>query len=148
MSQQRYAADVLKRIGMNKSKAIDTPLYVSEKLSVNDGSPLGLEAALNYRSVVGALQYLTLTRPDLSYAVNQVCQYLHAPSIVHRSAVKRILRYVQGTISLGLCFKKSSYMVVSAFSDADGAGCTDDRRSTRGFVVFLDPNLVLWSARK
>jgi len=148
MSQQRYAADVLKRTWMNKSKAIDTPLLVSEKLSVNDGSPLGLEAASNYRSVVSALQYLTLTRPDLAYAVNKVCQYLHAPSTAHWSAVKRILRYVQGTISLGLCFNKSSYMVVSAFTDADWAGCTHDRRSTGGFAMFLGPNLVSWSARK
>jgi histone deacetylase 1/2 len=148
MSQQRYAADVLKRTWMNKSKAIDTPLLVSEKLSVNDGSPLGLEAASNYRSVVSALQYLTLTRPDLAYAVNKVCQYLHAPSTAHWSAVKRILRYVQGTISLGLCFNKSSCMVVSAFTDADWAGCTHDRTSTGGFAMFLGPNLVSWSARK
>jgi len=98
--------------------------------------------------VVGALQYLTLTRPDISFAVNKVCQYLHAPTTIHWSAVKRILRYVSGTIKLGLKIKRSNSTLVSAFSDADWAGCVDDRRSTGGFAVFLGGNLISWMARK
>jgi hypothetical protein len=94
---------------------------------------------------VGASQYLTLTCPDISFAVNKVCQFLHA-------AVKKILRYVHGTLKLGLKIRKSKSMMVSAFSDADWAGCVDDRRSTGGFVVFLSSNLISnlisWSARK
>ncbi|XP_066395916.1 uncharacterized protein [Miscanthus floridulus] len=69
-------------------------------------------------------------------------------TLVHWSAVKRILRYVQGTIKLGLHIKKSESMLVSVFSDADWAGCVDDRRSTGGFAVFLGSNLVSWTARK
>lgn len=98
--------------------------------------------------MVGALQYLTLTRPDLSFAVNKVCQFLHAPTIVHWSAVKRILRYVKGTSNLGLKIRQCKSMMVSSFSDADWAGCVDDRRSTGGFAVFLGDNLVSWCARK
>lgn len=98
--------------------------------------------------MVGALQYLTLTRPDLSFIVNKVCQFLHAPTMVHWSAVKRILRYVRGTCDLSLKIRKSKSMVVSAFSDADWAGCVDDRRSTGGFAVFLGNNLISWCARK
>jgi hypothetical protein len=98
--------------------------------------------------VVGALQYLTLTRPDISFAVNKVCQYLHAPTTVHWSAVKRILRYVSGTIKLGLKIKRSNSTLVSAFSDADWVGCVDDRRSTGGFAVFLGNNLISWMAKK
>lgn len=109
---------------------------------------LGPEDSTCYRSVVGALQYLTLTRPDIAFAVNKVCQYLHAPTTTHWSAVKRILRYVKGTIALGHKIKRSSSMLVSAFSDADWAGCADDRRSTGGFAVFLGNNLISWSARK
>ena len=87
---------------------------------------------------MGALQYLTLThRPDISFAVNKVCQFLHAPTTVDWSAVKRILRYVHGTPKLGLKIRKSKSMMVSAFSDADRTGCIDDRRSTGGFAVFL-----------
>lgn len=134
--------------GMDKAKAVDTPLSTFEKSSITDGTKLGLEDSTRYRSVVGALKYLTLTRPDISFTVNKVCQYLHAPTTVYWSSVKRILRYFRGTIDLGLKIKKSKSMMVSAFSDADWAGCVDDRKSTRGFAIFLGDNLVPWTARK
>ena len=108
----------------------------------------GIQDATNYRSVVGALQYLTLTRPDISYSVNKVCQYLHAPTTLHWAAVKRILRYLRHTTKLGLKICRSSSLLITAFSDADWAGCLDDRRSTGGFAIFLGANLVSWSARK
>jgi histone deacetylase 1/2 len=148
LSQERYAADILARSGMSNCKAIDTPLSNTEKLSAYEGAVLGPEDITRYRSLVGALQYLTLTRPDLCFAVNKVCQYLHTPTVVHWSAVKRILRYVQGMKNLGLRIGPSKSMVVSAFSDADWAGCVDDRRSTGGFAVYLGENLISWSARK
>jgi hypothetical protein len=148
LTQGRYAADILSRSGMAKAKPVDTPLSITEKLSIADGQRLGEEDSTRYRSLVGALQYLTLTRPDLSFAVNKVCQYLHAPTSTHLSAVKRILRYVQGTLSLGLKIRRSPSMMVSAFSDADWAGCIDDRRSTGGFAIFLGNNLISWTARK
>jgi hypothetical protein len=94
------------------------------------------------------LQYLTLTQPDISFSVNKICQFLHAPTTVHLTAAKRILRYVRGTADLGLQIIRSNSMLVSGFSDADWAGCVDDRRSTGGFAVFLGSNLVSWSARK
>lgn len=117
-------------------------------MSANEGALLGPSDAMNYRSVVGALQYLTLTRPDIAFSVNKVCQFLHAPTIVHWIAVKRILRYLKYTIKLGLKMCRSSSLLVSAFFDADWTGCVDDRRSTGGFAVFLGSNLVSWSARK
>ena len=116
-------------------------VYV-EKLSITQGDPLGSEDITRYRSIVGALQYLTLTRPDISFSVNKVYQFLHSPTIVHWSALKRILRYLQGTIGLGLKLRKSSSILVSAFLNVDWAGCVDDRRSTGGFAVFLGPNLI------
>jgi len=73
LSQGRYAVDILTRSGMDKAKAVDTPLSVSEKLSVTDGAKLETEDATRYRSLVGALQYLTLTRSDISFSVNKVC---------------------------------------------------------------------------
>jgi histone deacetylase 1/2 len=115
LTQERYARDVLKRSGMEKCKSIDTPLSSSDKLSIEDGDKLGHEDATRYRSVVGALQYLTLTRPDISFSVNKVCQFLHSPTTVHWSAVKWILRYIQGTIKLGLQIGKTQSMLVSAF---------------------------------
>lgn len=117
-------------------------------MSLAEGTALGAKDSTQYRSIVGALQYLTLTRPDILFAVNKVCQFLHAPTISHWAAVKRILRYVQGTLKLGLRVRRSKSMMVSAFSDADWAGCVDDRRSTGGFAVFLGSNLISWNAKK
>ena len=105
-----------------------TPISTSEKLSLHDGEVLGAEDSTKYISILGALQYLILTRPDISYSVNKVCRFLHAPTSAHFTAVKRILRYLQATHSHGLKLGKSDSMLVSAFSDADWAGCPDDRR--------------------
>jgi histone deacetylase 1/2 len=90
MSQEVYALDVLNRTGMDKCKSISTLMSNIEKLSIRSGTRLGPEDSNRYRSIVGALQYLTMTRPDLSFAVNKVCQFLHAPTTTHWSAMKRI----------------------------------------------------------
>jgi hypothetical protein len=148
LTQEKYAADLLARVGMSKCTTCPTPLSTSDKLSLTDGSPLGPADSTEYRSIVGALQYLTLTRPDLSFSVNKICQYLHAPTTTHWTTAKRILRYVKGTLKVGLTFQKSNSSLLSAFSDADRAGCLDDRRSTGGFAIFFGPNLISWSARK
>jgi histone deacetylase 1/2 len=120
----------------------------TETISPTDGTLLSADGATEYRSLVGALQYLTITRPDISYAVNRVCQYLHAPREPHLTAVKRILRYVRSTALYGLHLRPAPSSVLSAFSDMDCAGNPDDRRSTGGYAVFFGPNLIVWSARK
>jgi histone deacetylase 1/2 len=148
LTQQKYTSDLLHRVGMRTCKPMNTPMSSADKLSIYDGDPLGPKDITEYRSIVGALQYLTLTRPDISFAVNKVCQFLHKPTTVHWSAVKRILRYLQSTVDMGLRIRKSPSILVSAFSDADWAGCSDDRRSTGGFAVFLGSNLISWSSRK
>jgi histone deacetylase 1/2 len=148
LTQEKYASNLLKRVGMVDCKPVNTPLSTSEKLSLYEGTPLGAQDTTRYRSIVGALQYLTLTRPDISFAVNKVCQFLHAPTTVHWEAVKRILRYIKQCTGLGLKIHRSAFTLVSAFSDADWAGCVDDRKSTGGFAVFLGTNLVSWGARK
>jgi hypothetical protein len=115
---------------MSNCKGVSTPLAAHEKFSIMAGSPLGQGDATNYRSVVGALQYLTLTRPDLAFPVNKVCQYLHSPTEEQWSAVKRILRYLKQSIRIGLKIHKSNSLLVSGFSDDNWVGCLDDRRST------------------
>ncbi|CAL1403179.1 unnamed protein product [Linum trigynum] len=101
-----------------------------------------------YRSIVGGLQYLSFTRPDISFVVNHVSQYQQAPKEVHWSAVKRILRYLQGTITRGLVFNRSSSLHVHGYYDASFASCPQDRKSVTSFAVFLESNLVSWSTRK
>lgn len=108
LTQGKYTSDVLRRVGMNDCKPVSTPLSVSEKLSVHEGDLLGPNDATQYRSVVGALQYLTLTWPDISFSVNKVCQFLHAPTTLHWAAVKCILRYLKHTAKLGIKITRSS----------------------------------------
>jgi histone deacetylase 1/2 len=148
MTQKKYSLDILRRAGMLKCKPTATPMSSTEKITAVDGTLLTSDEATEYRSIVGGLQYLTITRPDISYAVNRVCQYLHTPRDTHWAAVKRILRYVQSTLSFGLHIRPNPSGVLSAYSDADWAGSPDDRRSTGGYAVFFGSNLIAWSARK
>jgi hypothetical protein len=148
LTQRKYVLDLLLRVNMENCNPAPTPLVLFEHLARDSGALLGPEDSSWYRSVVGSLQYLTHTRPDISFAVNKVCQFLSQPTEVHWEAVKRILRYVKGTIDTGLHFHKSSLLDVSIFTDADWAGCVDDRRSTGGYAVFVGPNLVSWSSKK
>jgi histone deacetylase 1/2 len=114
----------------------------TERLCAGDGDVLASDDATKYRSLVGGLQYLTMTRPDLSFVVNKVCQYLHEPRTPHMSAVKRILRYVRYTIDSGLQLFATTSTLLSAFSDADWAVSVDDRRSTGGYAIFYGGNLI------
>jgi hypothetical protein len=148
LSQSKYACDLLSRASMLSCKAVTMPLSPTAKLLAHEGSPLAPDDATKYRSLVGALQYFTLTRPDISYSVNKDCQSLHAPTTKHLTAVKHILHFLKHTLGMGLNIRHSSSTMVSAFSDTDWAGCIDDRKSTRGFAVFLGPNLISWCAKK
>jgi hypothetical protein len=91
LTQEKYAANLLKKSGMVNCKPLSTPLCTSKKLSIHQGSPPGPKDAIQYRSLVGALQYLTLTSPDITFSVNKVCQFLDAPTTVHWMVAKRIL---------------------------------------------------------
>jgi hypothetical protein len=148
MTQKKYSLDLLQRAGMLKCKTTTTPMSTTDKITAVDGELLSSTDATEYRSIVGGLQYLTITRPDISYAINRVCQYLHAPRDTHWSAVKCILRYIRLTVSYGLHLRPNPSGVLSAYSDADWAGSPDDRRSTGGYAVFFGSNLIVWSARK
>jgi hypothetical protein len=100
-------------------KPAPTPLSSSSKITSHDGDPLGRDDATKYCSLVGALQYITLTRPDISFTVNKVYQYLHAPTTIHWTTVKWILHFLKHTISSVFHIRHSTSTMVSAFSDAD-----------------------------
>ncbi|KAM1137228.1 hypothetical protein ACFX2B_034855 [Malus domestica] len=145
LSQSKYALDILTRTKFTEAKPISTPISCGQKLSVYDGE--SYENPAYYRSVIGALQYITTTRPDLSYSINQVCQFMHALKLAHWKAVKRILCYLKATHTHGLLYKPRN-ATLSAFSDADYAGNPDTRHSTSGYCIYLGPNLVSWSSKK
>jgi hypothetical protein len=148
LTQEKYTKGILDRVGMATCKSMRTPLATDEKLSLTNGSSLSADDASDYRSVVGALQYLTLTHPDIAFSMNKVCQILHAPTTAHLFVVKWILCHLHGACGLGIRITCGSSLLLSVFSDADWAGNIDDRRSTSGFAVFLGPNLISWGARK
>ena len=91
---------------------------------------------------------MTFIRPDLAFAVQQVCLYMHDPREPHLAALKQILRYLQGTLSLGMTMRRSSPTELVVYTDVDWAGCPDSRRSTSGYAVFLGDNLVSWSSKR
>ncbi|GJT40578.1 ribonuclease H-like domain-containing protein [Tanacetum coccineum] len=145
LSQSNFAVEILERANMQKCNPCKTPVDTESKLCP-DGEPVS-DPTL-YRSLAGALQYLTFTRPDLSYVVQQVCLYMHDPRDPHFTALKRILRYVRGTIDHGLQLHVSSTAQLTAYTDADWAGCPVTRWSASGYYVFLGDNLLSWSAKR
>ncbi|GJX41218.1 ribonuclease H-like domain-containing protein [Tanacetum coccineum] len=145
LSQSKFAEEILERAHMEHCNPCKTPVDTESKLG-SDGDPVS-DPTL-YRSLAGALQYLTFTRPDISYAVQQVCLYMHDPREPHFTALKRILRYVRGTLDHGLQLHVSSTAQLTAYTDADWAGCPVTRRSTSGYCVFLGDNLLSWSAKR
>lgn len=140
LNQSTYAAEILERAGMKDCKPCATPVDLKAKLSDKEGAPVANPT--EYRSLAGALQYLTFTRPDISYTVQQICLFMHDPREPHFAALKRILRYIQGTKAKGLQLLRGQKMALTVYSDADWGGCPDTRRSTSGFCVYLGDNLV------
>ncbi|CAL9242896.1 unnamed protein product [Arabidopsis halleri] len=131
---------------MTDCKPCQTPVDTKPKLEATDSPPI--DNPTLYRSLAGALQYLTFTRPDIAYAVQQVCLFMHDPRESHFNTLKRILRYIKGTISHGIQLYRSSPMTLTAYSDADWAGFPTTRRSTSGYCVFLGDNIVSWSSKR
>ncbi|GKE19022.1 ribonuclease H-like domain-containing protein [Tanacetum coccineum] len=145
LSQAKYATNILERAHMLNCNPCKTPVDTEKKLGP-EGS-LVTDPTL-YRSLTGALKYFTFTRPDLSYAVHQLCLYKHDPREPHLNAMKRVLRYLQGTTDLGLLLFRSTTSQLIAYSDTDWAGCSTMRRSTFGYCVFLGDNLLTWSSKR
>jgi Reverse transcriptase (RNA-dependent DNA polymerase) len=146
LSQTKYLSDLLVRANMLNRKPLLSPMASGTNLSQIGSKPC--QDPYLFRSIVGALQYATLTRPDISFSVNKISQFMHNPTDDHWSAVKRILRYVAGTLQYGIQLFKDSNLQIHAYSDADWAGSIDDRRSTSGFCIYLGKNIISWQAKK
>uniref|UniRef100_A0A803PTI6 Reverse transcriptase Ty1/copia-type domain-containing protein n=1 Tax=Cannabis sativa TaxID=3483 RepID=A0A803PTI6_CANSA len=123
LSQGKYVAELLKRVEMTNIKSCPTPMTCGKPLSLQDGEELTDHT--QYRSVIGALQYLTHTRPDIAFAVNKLSQFLKCPTTAHWTAAKRVLRYLK-----------------------DWACCPDDRKSISGCCVYFGETLITWSSKK
>lgn len=131
---------------MLECKSCSTPVSSGRKLSASDGQLL--DDPTPYRQVVGALQYLTFTRPDITFAVQQVCQFMHSPRDVHFQALKPIWRYLKGTAQHALSFVSNPSPSLSCYVDSDWAACPDTRRSTTGHSIFLGARAISRSTKK
>ncbi|RVW71213.1 Retrovirus-related Pol polyprotein from transposon RE2 [Vitis vinifera] len=119
LNQRKYIADLLNRTHMTEAKSAPTPLATSPILTLQSGTPLSNPT--EYRTVVGSLQYLSLTRPDIAYTVNKLSQFMHQPTSDHWNAVKRLLRYLCGTLDHDITLRRTSPLALHAFSDSDWA---------------------------
>jgi len=164
LSQEQYCNDVLKRFQMSDCTPVDTPCEANLHLAASDSPPLdkrNADVVRNYQQLIGACMYLTcFTRGDCSFAVNQCARFMSNPGPTHIAAAKRILRYLVGTRSLGITYRRgamnSSLLSVgvetapnqlSASADADHAGA-DDRRSVSGWAIMLAGAMIAWSSKR
>ncbi|KAI0498183.1 hypothetical protein KFK09_021424 [Dendrobium nobile] len=145
LSQKQYAIKLLQQANMLHSKPISNPTCT--KLPLNFPTEELLSDPNFYRQITGSLQYLTLTRPDIAYSVNQLSQNMHDPQLQHAYLLKRLLRYIKGTLEFGLPITRTN-LALKSFSDADWAGDPITRKSTSGYCSFLGDTLISWTVKK
>ncbi|GJR47350.1 retrovirus-related pol polyprotein from transposon TNT 1-94 [Tanacetum coccineum] len=146
INQSKYALESLKKYGYESCDPVDTPMVEKSKLD-EDKEGKAVDPS-HYRGMIGTLLYLTASRPDLQFAICMCARYQARPTEKHLNAVKRIFRYLKGTVHRGLWYPKDSSFALTAFADADHAGCQDTRRSTSGSIQLLGDRLVSWSSKR
>ncbi|GKC58058.1 hypothetical protein Tco_1085656 [Tanacetum coccineum] len=146
INQSKYALESLKKYGFDSCDPVDTPMVEKSKLD-EDKEGKAVDPS-HYRGMIGTLLYLTASRPDLQFSICMCARYQARPTEKHLLAVKRIFRYLRGTVNRGLWYPKDSSIALTAFADADHAGCQDTRRSTSGSMQFLGDRLVSWSSKR
>nr|GEZ51498.1 hypothetical protein [Tanacetum cinerariifolium] len=146
INQSKYALESLKKYSFVSCDPVDTPMVEKSKLD-EDREGKAVDPS-HYRGMIGTLLYLTASRSDLQFAICMCARYQAWPTEKHVHAIKRIFRYLCGTVHRGLWYPKNSYVALTAFADADHAGCQDTRRSTSGSVQFLGERLISWSSKR
>nr|GFA16607.1 copia protein [Tanacetum cinerariifolium] len=146
INQLKYATESLKKYGFESCDQVDTPMVEKSKLDEDkEGKVVDLA---HYRGMIGTLLYLTVSRHDLQFVICICALYLAWPTEKHLHVVKRIFRYLRGTVNRGLWYLKDSSIALTAFAYADHAGCQDTRRSTSGSLQFLRDRLISWSSKR
>ncbi|XP_019051990.1 PREDICTED: uncharacterized protein LOC109114187 [Nelumbo nucifera] len=143
LSQSKYILDLLDKVHLAGAKPLSTQAATTTPTRDDPFADVPL-----YRQIVGTLQYLSFTKLDISYSVNQVCQFMHSPIISDRTAVKRIVKYLKHNVDFGLAIVSSTSLSLHALSDATWAGCKSDRKSQTGYCIYLGGNLISWASKK
>ncbi|KAL0350148.1 UNVERIFIED_CONTAM: Retrovirus-related Pol polyprotein from transposon RE1 [Sesamum radiatum] len=146
VTQCKYIQDIIADTGLEHSKPTSTPLPLGLKL-ISHNLP-ALEDLEPFRRLVGRLMYLGFTRPDISYAAQQLSQFVHTPCQPHMHAIMHLVRYLKGCPDRGLFFPASNSFTLTAYCDADWASCVDTWRSLIGYCVFLGNALIAWKTKK
>lgn len=144
--QRKYTLDLLENTGLLACKPSSVPMDPYVNLTKDTGTPLVV--ATPYRELIGRLLYLIITRPDITFAVHKLSQFLQFPTDVHLQAAHRILKYLKGNPGLGIFYYVDPAICINAFADANWGTCLDTRRSTTGYCVFLGTSLICWKSRK
>nr|GEZ84549.1 retrovirus-related Pol polyprotein from transposon TNT 1-94 [Tanacetum cinerariifolium] len=146
INQSKYVLEILKKYGMESYDPVGTPIEIKDKLDLDQNGPL--VDATKYRSMIGALMYLTSGKPDIVHATCLCARYQAKPTEKHLKKVKRIFHYLQGTVNTGLWYTEDSGFKLTGFLDADYARCKDTFKSTSGRAQFIGEKLVSWSSKK
>nr|XP_027191090.1 uncharacterized protein LOC113786992 [Cicer arietinum] len=146
LCQRKYSLDLLEETGSLGSKPCSTPMDANLKLSISIGQPLS--NATIFRKMIGQLLYLTNTRPDISFVVCRLSQFLSAPTDLHLQAAFRIVRFIKNNPSKRLFFPARSSFQIKGFCDSDWGACQDTRRSFTGCCFFLGDSLISWKSKK
>nr|GEZ99345.1 uncharacterized mitochondrial protein AtMg00810-like [Tanacetum cinerariifolium] len=146
INQSKYSLESLKKYGFESCDPVETPMVEESKLDEDkEGKAVDL---LHYHGMIGTLLYLTANRPDLQFAICMCARYQARPTEKHLHAVKRIFRYLRGTVNWGLWYLKDSSIALTVFANVDHTGCQDTRRSTSGSLQFLGDRLISWSSKR
>uniref|UniRef100_A0ACD5TPR3 Uncharacterized protein n=1 Tax=Avena sativa TaxID=4498 RepID=A0ACD5TPR3_AVESA len=146
ISQEKYIQDLLACAALGDERTVETPMELNVQLRASDGDPL--PDPTRYRHLVGSLVYLVVTRPDISYHVHILSQFVSAPTLVHYSHLLHVLRYLRGTSTHRLFFPRSSSFQLQAYSDTTWGSDPADRRSLSAYCVFLGGSLIAWKTKK
>ena len=146
LCQRKYALDIIEECGLLGAKPVEFPIEENHKLALASGELLNDVAS--YRRLVGRLIYLTITRPELTYAVHVLSQFMHSPKGEHMQAARRLLRYLKGSPGDGILLHAKNDLQLYGFCDSDWGACPLSRRSLTGYFVTLGGSPISWKTKK
>ncbi|KAM1669642.1 hypothetical protein ACFX2K_043717 [Malus domestica] len=145
VNQRKYAQEVLERFYMDQCNPVHNPMVPGFKLMKDEG---GVRVdSTPYKQMVGSLMHLTTTRPDMMFVVSLISRYIERPTELQLQAMKMVLRYLKGTFSLGVFYKKGGDEGLMGYTNSNYVGDQDDRKSTSGYIFMMGSGAVSWSSR-